>query len=105
MQDNCLTLAEVKELLEKEGSKRELNEYQKFAATHAQQFSKLDGKTSRKLVVDLMKVEQISEPIACKITDVLPQSPDELRAVLTKERFTLENDAIEAVLEAVRKYL
>jgi DNA-directed RNA polymerase subunit F len=105
MEERQLTLAEVKELLEKEGGKRELNEYQKFAAIHAQQFSRLDGKTSRKLVDDLVKVPQMTEQIACKIADVLPQSPDELRAVLMKERFTLESEAVEAVLEAVRKYL
>ena len=105
MDENYLTLAEVKELLEKEGGKRELNEYQKFAAAHANQFARFDGKTARKLVADLLKVDQITEPIACKIADILPQSPDELRAVLTKERFTLENDAVEAVLEIVRKYI
>jgi DNA-directed RNA polymerase subunit F len=105
MDESYLTLAEVKELLEKEGGKRELNEYQKYASSHAQQFSKMDGKTARKLVNDLMKIDPITEPIACKLADLMPQSLDELRAILTKERFTLENEASEAVLEVVRKYL
>jgi DNA-directed RNA polymerase subunit F len=106
MTDSYLTLAEVKELLETEGAKRELNEFQKMAAAHAVQFVKLDAKTSRKLVNDLMKVDQaISEPVACKIADLLPQTPDELRSILVKEKFDLGEEASEAIIDRVKKVL
>jgi DNA-directed RNA polymerase subunit F len=106
MPDSYLTLAEVKEIIDNEGAKRELNEFQNMAAAHAIQFVKLSAKDSRKLVNELMKAsEDVSEPIACKIADLLPQTPDELRAVLMKEKFDLDEAATEAILEKVRKYL
>ena len=106
MSDNYLTLAEVKELLETESGKRELNEFQKMAATHAVQFVKTDAKTSRKLVAELMKKNgNLVEPVACKIADLMPQSVDELRAILSKEKFDVDGEAAEAIVESVKKYL
>jgi DNA-directed RNA polymerase subunit F len=106
MADNYLTLAEVKELLEAEGAKRELTDFQKSAVAHAVQFVKLDAKSSRKLVNELMKHnENVSEAVACKIADLLPQSPDELRAVLMKEKFDLDEAASTAILDSVKKYV
>ncbi|MFH0816984.1 MAG: RNA polymerase Rpb4 family protein [Methanobacteriota archaeon] len=106
MPDNYLTLAEVKELLETESGKRELNEFQKMATAHAVQFVKTDAKTSRKLVNELMKKnESLIEPVACKIADLMPQSQDELRAILSKEKFDLDADSAETIIESVKKYL
>jgi DNA-directed RNA polymerase subunit F len=106
MPDSYLTLAEVKELIETESGKRELNEFQKMAAAHAIQFVKTDAKTSRKLVNELIKKhDSLAEPVACKIADLMPQSQDELRAILSKEKFDLDSDASEAIIESVKKYL
>ena len=106
MPDNYLTLAEVKELLETESGKRELNEFQKMAAAHAVQFVKTDAKTSRKLVNELMKKNgSLMEPVACKIADLMPQSQDELRAILSKEKFDFDGETGEAIIESVKKYL
>ncbi len=106
MTDSFLTLAEVKELLDTEGAKRELNEFQKMAAAHAVQFVKTDAKTSRKLVNELMNLgDNITEPVACKIADLLPQSPEELRSILAKEKFDLSEADSEAIIEKVKKVL
>ena len=106
MDQSYLTLAEVKELLETEGGKRELNEFQKMAAAHAVQFVKTDAKTARKMVNELMKLNgDLAEPVACKIADLLPQSPDELRSILSKEKFDVDEGTVEAILESVKKNL
>ena len=99
-----LTLAEVKDLLEKEQKKRELTVEQKYALTHAQQFAKLSSKDSRKLVKDLMKFEMLGEWHACKLADIMPEHADEVRAIFAKERFVLEPGTTEEILEVIRKY-
>lgn len=99
-----MTLAEVKELLEKEQESRELNVEQTYALTHAQNFAKLSAKESRKLVDALLKIEALSDFHACKLADILPKYPDEVRAIFAKERFILEEDTIDEIIETLDKY-
>jgi DNA-directed RNA polymerase subunit F len=104
--EEYLSLAEVKELLEKEKDNREeLMPEQKLALSHAEAFTKLTKTKAKKLVAELTKMDQISEPNAFKIADVLPEEPDEVRAIFSKERFSLSKDETEQVLKLVRKYL
>lgn len=105
MTEEYLTLSEIKELLKEEQSKRILTLEQNYALEHATKFAKLEPKESRKLVKELMKIEPVSEAIACKIADLLPQHPAEVDAIFLKERTTLEEDASAKILEAVKKYV
>lgn len=91
-------------MLEKEQDKRELTVEQNYALTHAQKFSKLDAKKSRELVEELAKIEPLTEAHACKLADLMPKYADEVRTIFAKERFVLDADMIEQVLETIRKY-
>lgn len=105
-EEEQLSLAEVKELLEKErASREELMPEQKLALQHAEAFTKLSPAKVKKLVKELRKIEQISEQNACKIADILPKYPEEVRAIFSKERFTLSKEDVEKVLKLVEKYL
>ncbi len=90
-------------MLEKEQENRELTTEQNFALTHAQRFAKLDAKESRKLVEALMKIEPLGQAHACKLADIMPRYPDEVRTIFAKERFVLDADMIEKILETIRK--
>jgi DNA-directed RNA polymerase subunit F len=104
--EEYLSLAEVKELLEKEKDNREeLMPEQKLALSHAEAFAKLTKAKTKKLVNELTKMDQMSEPNAYKIADVMPEEPDEVRAIFSKERFTLTKEETHQVLKLVRKYL
>lgn len=106
MNGEYLTLAEIKEQLEKEQKERgELLSEQKLALEHAKKFTKLKAKDARKLVEELKKLEKVSELAAVKITDVLPTHNDDLQALFSKERSTLTGEEMEKILEIVRKYL
>ena len=105
MTEEYLTLAEIKELLKKEQSLRILTLEQNYALEHATKFAKLEPAESRKLVKDLMKIEQVSESLACKIVDLMPQHRDEVDAIFLKERMTLEEKSITEILDKVKKYL
>ena len=100
-----VSLAEALRMLEKESEKRELGYEQKLALAHAQQFSKLRIEDSEKLRTELMKMEHVSESLAYKIVEILPNHPDDVRVIFSKERHTLNPEETEKILEAVRKYL
>ena len=100
-----LTIAEVKDILEKESGKRELNFEQKAALQHAVVYSKLTPDKERKLVNELMKIENINEPLAVKIADMMPGHADDVRVIFAKERFALDQKIVEAILKTVEKYL
>ena len=40
--------------------------------------------------------------MAVKIADLLPEYPEDVRAIFSKERVTLDQDQIESILEIVR---
>lgn len=99
-----ISLSEVKKILSKEEKDRELSYEKKLALQHAQDFSKLTTTKANQLVKELQKIERVSDEHAFKIADVLPEGPDDVRAIFAKERFNLEPDEIEGILEIVNKY-
>ncbi|MCK5291734.1 MAG: RNA polymerase [Thermoplasmata archaeon] len=104
--EEYLSLADVRELLEKEKDNREeLMPEQKLALSHAESFTKLSRTKVKKLVAELVKMDQMSEPNAYKIADLMPEEPEEVRAIFSKERFTLTKEETDQVLKLVRKYL
>jgi DNA-directed RNA polymerase subunit F len=102
--EDYLTLAEIKEILKKEQGNRELNMEQKYALEHAEHFAKLSAKDSRKLVKELIKIEPVTEPQACKIADTMPKKPEEIKAIFIKERTGISDDAITKILDKVKEY-
>ncbi len=104
--EDFLTLSEVRELLRKEKEERgELSPEQGYALQHSEAFSKLTIKKTAKLVKDLLDLDFVSPPNAVKIADLLPTSPEEVRAIFAKERFTLGTEDVERILTIVGKYL
>ncbi|MEW5937787.1 MAG: RNA polymerase Rpb4 family protein [Candidatus Thermoplasmatota archaeon] len=99
-----VTIGEVKEILEKEAEHRALSQEQKYALAHAQTFAKLDAKSAKKLMEELMRGDLLDELAAVKVADIMPQSTEELRAILGKERM-VEQKVIEQVLEIISRYV
>ena len=105
-EEQYLTLAEIKALLEQEERDRKaLTMEQKYTLTHAQMFAKLSLDQARALVGELMKVEMMTPPNAYKLADLLPTHPDDVRAVFAKERFSLSKEDVDLVVQIVAKFL
>ena len=104
MTEEFLTLAEIKELLTKEQKKRTLTTEQNYALEHATKFAKLSAKDAKKLVKELESIEPLNTLQACKIVDLMPQYPEELKAVFLKERVTIDDETISKILEKVKEY-
>ena len=104
LQEDLLTLAEVKEILDQIRDRRSDEEelgYELRRAIRPEFFSKGTAEESRALVAELMKLEKMSLEIAVKIADIKPENKDELRAIYAKERFTLSEEELDNILEMV----
>lgn len=101
-----MTLAEVKEALEEIRLRRadepeELGYELRRAIKHADVFSHGTGEESRKMTEELSGLEKMTPEIAVKIADIRPKTKDEIRALYAKERFTLTDEDLDAILDVV----
>jgi len=105
LQEEILTMAEVREILDqirlKRADEEELGYELRRAIRHAELFSKGTAEESQAMVAELMKLEKMNREIAVKIADVRPATKDELRAIYAKERFTLSEEELNSILEIV----
>ena len=105
MQEELLTMAEVKDILDqirlKRADEEELGYELRRAIRHAEFFAKGTAEESRAAAEELMKLEKMTPEIALKIADIRPVTKDELRAIYAKERFTLSEDELNGILEIV----
>ena len=110
IEEQPLTIPEAKEILEKAVEERkkvkeDLTYETRRALEHLTLFSKLSPEKAKKLLEDLLALGIKKKEIAIKIVDVIPRTPDELRAIYAKERFTLTQEEIEKILETVEKHI
>ena len=116
MTERYVTLAEVRDLLEEVAESRKgtagmlededvLLASQKAALDHAQKVATISLEDANKLIEEVSKLEEVTDAIAVKIADLLPQYPEEVRAIFSKERITLSNDEINQIIEIVGKYI
>jgi DNA-directed RNA polymerase subunit F len=107
IQEEFLTLAEVKELLDqirlKRADEEELGYELRRAIRHADLFAKGTAIESRRMVEEFLKLEKMTKEIAVKIAEIRPVTKDELRAIYAKERFTLSEEELNQILEIIFK--
>jgi DNA-directed RNA polymerase subunit F len=101
-----VTLAEVKEMLEKaEESREELSYEQKLAVEHARRFARFSAKDSQSLIKDLKAIDKVDPVMAIRIVDLAPTHEDDIKALFAKSRINLDASDVQKVLETVAKYL
>ncbi len=108
--EKLLTLSEVKEILEgilklrkEDGEEEQVYEFRK-ALGHASLFSKISSTESRDLVNRLTSDIGISLETSIRISDLLPLSNDEIRAIFSKEKCTLKEEDIKRILDIIKNY-
>jgi DNA-directed RNA polymerase subunit F len=110
VEEEYLTVSEAKEALaEVEAEQaadpdREMQYELARAVEHVNRFAVLDAEESRALVDELLELEHVDEALAVKISDLLPESRDELRSVYAQERYTLDGEELDDILDVVAKY-
>lgn len=110
IEEELLTVPEAKDLLSDVEDERAADEDRELryelarAIDHVNRFAVLDIEESRELVAELEELDYVDEPVAYKIANLLPQSRTELRAVFAQERYALDGEELDAILDIVAKY-
>ncbi|HDJ38321.1 MAG TPA: RNA polymerase Rpb4 family protein [Methanosarcinales archaeon] len=102
--EELITIPEAKEILDRVIADRdgeELGYELRKAIRHVNTFAKMDAEKSRALVKNLLELEKMKPEIANRIADILPRTRDELRSIYAKERFILETDDLDRMLDIV----
>jgi len=68
-------------------------------------FTVLDPEESNELVAELQELEKVDEATAYKIANLLPEDRTELRSVFAKERYTLDGEELDEILNVLAKYV
>ncbi len=94
-------LARVKDLLGEEAARRPLPREASLAHQHAEMFARLSSESTAKLIEELRTLPFVDATVAVKIADVLPQYPEEIRLLFSKERVPLDEEQVARLLEIV----
>lgn len=97
-------LARVKALLSEEAARRTLPREAALALQHAEQFARLSAEETEKLLTALKALPHVDAGLAVKIADTLPQFPEEVRLLFSKERVVLDEEQVTKLLEVVAQY-
>jgi DNA-directed RNA polymerase subunit F len=97
-----LTLAELREILEKEERVRELTNLERYTLEYARRFSKEnDPQRARAKVEELIKTFDIPEDIAVQLVNLKPQDPGEIRLVFLPLSKVFSEEDYKRILEIV----
>ncbi|OPX71605.1 MAG: RNA polymerase Rpb4 [Methanoregulaceae archaeon PtaB.Bin108] len=110
IREERITLPELREVLHSVESERidngkEMSYELRKSIEHANQLSKTSSEKSRLLVNELLKMEKMKPDIAFRIANVMPRTRDELRAIYAKEKYTLQADELDTIIEVVKTHL
>ncbi len=108
MSEQYLTLAEVRDLLSAEAETRDPDLVlvsQKHALEHAQTVCSISLEQAGAIIDEVSQIDVVSDSVAYKIADVLPRHSEDVRAIFSKERVTLEPDTIQLIIDIVDKHV
>ena len=97
-------LSKVRDLLTEEAARRTLPREAGLAHQHAEMFARLTGEQTAKLLTELRTLPFVDAAIAVKIADTLPQYPEEIRLLFSKERVALDEAQVTRILEIVAQH-
>ena len=97
-------LARVKQLLTEEAARRTLPREAALALQHAEMFARLNEEATEKLLAQLRELPFVDAALAVKLADVLPQYPEEIRLLFSKERVALDEAQVARLLEIVAQH-
>jgi len=111
LDEEYITISEAKSLLNEVEDERANDESRDLryelarAIEHVNRHATLEAEESRELVDDLLALDKVSEEIAHRIADLLPDDRTELRAIYANERFALDGEELDDILDIVAKYV
>ena len=108
--EEYITVSEVKPLLAEVEAERAADEDRELryelarAIEHVNRYAVLDPEEARELVEKLAELDKVDAKTAHKIVDVLPADRTELRSIYAQERFALDGEELDEILDLVAQY-
>ena len=108
--EEYITVSEGKPLLDEVEDERAAEEARELryavarAIEHVNRYAVLDPEEARELVDKLVDLEKVDAKTAHKIVDVLPADRTELRSIYAQERFALDGEELDEILNLVAQY-
>jgi DNA-directed RNA polymerase subunit F len=101
-----VTLPEMRGVLlgvesERIAAEKEMSYEFRRSIEHANQLAKTTPDKAEALVADLLKMEKMKPEIAYRIANLMPKTRDEVRAIFAKERYTLQPEELDSIIELV----
>jgi DNA-directed RNA polymerase subunit F len=97
-------LSNVKRLLTEEAARRPLPREATLAQQHAELFVRLEPDQTKLLIEALRTLPYVDAALAVKLADVLPQFPEEVRLLFSKERVVLDEAQLTRLLETIAQF-
>jgi DNA-directed RNA polymerase subunit F len=110
LDEQYITVSEAKDVLEAVEAERAVDDERELeyelarAVEHVNRFALLDAEESRELVEQLDELEKVETSTAIKIADLLPGDRTELRSVFANERYALDGDELDEIINIVAQY-
>ena len=109
LDEEYVTVSEVKDVLneiaeERSGQEREMAYELRRSIDHVNAFAVLDVDDAQDLRDELQEFDEVDSFVAHKIVDLMPEDRGQLRAVFAKERYSLDGDELDDILNVVAKY-
>lgn len=98
-----IPLIKVKEMLKELSKEGELTYEQTLTLKYAEKFSKLPKTKVEKLIEELMKVDGMTEQLAIKTADLLPQNEEILSLIIGKNA-KISNEDMQKIIKLVKSY-
>ncbi len=98
-----IPLIKVKEMLKELSKEGELTYEQSLTLKYADKFSKIPRTKTEKLIEELMKFDEMTEELAIKTADILPQNEEVVSLIIAKKAKISDEDT-KNIVKLVKKY-
>jgi len=103
--DRYVSIPEIKKILREDSELEGFTQEKREILNHAELFSFLPLKDTLKLIDELQKIDRINSYHAHKLTEILPQSEEELRAIFAKEIMSPSEDEMKQIMDTILKFI
>ncbi len=103
--DRYISIPEVKKILREDSEYEGFTQEKREILHHAELFSFLSIEETLKLIDELQKIDRINSYHAHKLTEILPQSDEELRAIFAKEIMSPSEDEMKKIMDTILKFI
>ena len=101
---NPVSMPQAKDIMVKREKEGELNYEQKVALEHLKKFTKMKSSEAKKMEEELSNLLRMSPETIMQIINIMPKTPDEVRLVFAREKFSLKDEEIKKIIGIVEKY-